>query len=107
MRTTNKPYDLHVPTVLKSWSLSLLEPSGPVQACNGIALPLPLLEQQDHSNVKIKMKTFMCDNQSLEDGSRINSVRSTTQVLSTHMQLSQGSTTCGQKIPSFVKPAYS
>jgi len=28
---------------LKSWSLSLLEPSGPVQACNGIALPLPLL----------------------------------------------------------------
>jgi hypothetical protein len=28
--------------VLKSWSLCLLEPSGPVQACNGIALPLPL-----------------------------------------------------------------
>ena len=34
-----QPYDLHVPTVLKSGSLSLLEPSGPVQACNGIALP--------------------------------------------------------------------
>jgi hypothetical protein len=33
---------LHVPTVLKSGSLNLLEPSGPVQACNGIALPLPL-----------------------------------------------------------------
>jgi len=31
----------HVPTALKSGSLSLLEPSGPVQACNGIALPLP------------------------------------------------------------------
>jgi len=31
-----------VPIVLKSGSLSLLEPSGPVQACNGIALPLPL-----------------------------------------------------------------
>ena len=30
---------LHVPTVLKSGSLNLLEPSGPVQACNGIALP--------------------------------------------------------------------
>jgi len=30
-----------VPTVLKSGSLNLLEPSGPVQACNGIALPLP------------------------------------------------------------------
>jgi hypothetical protein len=31
-------------TVLKSGSLNLLEPSGPVQACNGIALPLPLHE---------------------------------------------------------------
>jgi hypothetical protein len=30
-----------VPIVLKSGSLSLLEHSGPVQACNGIALPLP------------------------------------------------------------------
>jgi len=29
-----------VPIVLKSGSLNLLEPSGPVQACNGIALPL-------------------------------------------------------------------
>jgi hypothetical protein len=27
------------PTVLKSGSLNLLEPSGPVQDCNGIALP--------------------------------------------------------------------
>jgi hypothetical protein len=31
-------YHLHVPTVLKSVRLSLLEPLGPVQACNGIAL---------------------------------------------------------------------
>jgi hypothetical protein len=31
-----------VPIVLKSGSLNLLEPSGPVQICNGIALPLPL-----------------------------------------------------------------
>ena len=31
-----------VVVVLKSGSLNLLEPSGPVQACNGIALPLPL-----------------------------------------------------------------
>jgi len=30
-------------TVLKSGSLNLLESSGPVQACNGIALPLPLV----------------------------------------------------------------
>jgi len=31
--------NLHVPIVFKSGSLNLLEPSGPVQACNGIALP--------------------------------------------------------------------
>jgi hypothetical protein len=29
---------LHVPTVLKSGNLNLLETSGPVQACNGLAL---------------------------------------------------------------------
>ena len=33
-----QPYHLHVPIVLKSESLNLLEPSGPVQACNGTAL---------------------------------------------------------------------
>jgi len=33
-------YHLHVSIVLKSGSLNLLEPSGPVQTCNGIALPL-------------------------------------------------------------------
>jgi len=33
-----QPYHLHMPTVLKSGSLSLLEPSVPVQACNGITL---------------------------------------------------------------------
>jgi hypothetical protein len=32
-----------VPIVLKSGSLNLLEPSGPVKACNGIALPLPCI----------------------------------------------------------------
>jgi hypothetical protein len=37
-----QPYHLHVPFVLKSGSLNLLEPSGPVQACNGTALPLPI-----------------------------------------------------------------
>jgi hypothetical protein len=31
-----------VPIVLKSGSLNRLEIPGPVQACNGIALPLPL-----------------------------------------------------------------
>jgi hypothetical protein len=32
-------YHLHVSIVLKSGSLNLLEPSGPVKACNGIDLP--------------------------------------------------------------------
>ena len=35
-----QPYHLHVSIVLKSGSLNLLELSGPVQGCNGIALPL-------------------------------------------------------------------
>ena len=37
-----QPYHLRVPTVLKCGSLNLLETSGPVQACNGIALPLSI-----------------------------------------------------------------
>jgi hypothetical protein len=35
-----QPYHLHVPIVLNSGSLNLLEPSGPLQVCSGIALPL-------------------------------------------------------------------
>jgi hypothetical protein len=35
-----KTYHLQVPIVLISGSLNLLEPSGFVQTCNGIALPL-------------------------------------------------------------------
>ena len=35
------PDHFHVPTVHNSWSLNLLQPSGPVQTCNGIPLPLP------------------------------------------------------------------
>ena len=38
-----QPYHLHVPIILKSENLNLLEPSGPVQACNGFALPLPYI----------------------------------------------------------------
>jgi hypothetical protein len=34
---------IHVPIVLKSGSLNLLEPSRPVKACNGIALSLPFI----------------------------------------------------------------
>jgi len=33
-------YHLHVPILLKSGSLNLLETARPVQACNGITLPL-------------------------------------------------------------------
>jgi len=36
---TNLPHSCAA-TVLKSGTLNLLESSGPVQACNGIALPL-------------------------------------------------------------------
>jgi hypothetical protein len=35
-----QPFHLHVPTVMKSGSLNLQEPSVPVQACNGIAYTL-------------------------------------------------------------------
>ena len=34
-----QPYHIPVPIVLKSGSLNLLEPSGPVQACTGTVLP--------------------------------------------------------------------
>ena len=43
------PYHLLVPIVLKSGSLILLEPSGPVQACNGSALPLLAIKWQRNS----------------------------------------------------------
>ena len=43
MRRADKPYHIHMPIVLKCGSLSLLEPSGPVQACNGPALPFYLV----------------------------------------------------------------
>ena len=43
-----QPYHFHVPNVLKSGSLNLLESSGPVEACNGISLPL----QQGITTVK-------------------------------------------------------
>jgi len=38
-----QPYHLHVPIVLKSRNLKHLGTSGPLQACNGIALLVPLL----------------------------------------------------------------
>jgi hypothetical protein len=38
----DKPCHLHVPIILKSGTLNLLEPSGSVKACNGIAFTLDL-----------------------------------------------------------------
>jgi hypothetical protein len=45
------PYQLHVLFVMKSGSLNLLGPSGTVQVCNGIALPLPLF----HASLNVKV----------------------------------------------------
>jgi hypothetical protein len=38
-----QPYQICVPIVFKSGNLNLLEPSGPVQACNGIDLDFTYL----------------------------------------------------------------
>jgi hypothetical protein len=43
-----------VPIVLKSGSLNLLEPSEPVKACNGIALPLPLYVSRQRNGATFK-----------------------------------------------------
>jgi len=51
-----------VPIVLKSGSLSLLEPSGPDQACNGIALPFYT------AYIETAFK-FLCENQKGRDQS--------------------------------------
>jgi hypothetical protein len=49
-----------VPIVLKSGSLNLLEPSEPLQACNGIALPTERIALKFdigdfHENLSIKI----------------------------------------------------
>jgi hypothetical protein len=50
-----QPYHLHVTIVLKYGSLNLLEPSGPVQACNGIALPFKIIPNRRN---KTRIKTL-------------------------------------------------
>jgi hypothetical protein len=47
-----------VPIVLKSGSLNLLEPSGPVKACNGIALPLRTRRLSDSFNFADYLRTI-------------------------------------------------
>jgi hypothetical protein len=44
VRRADKFAAFYVPIVLKSGSLNLLELTGPVKACNGIALSLPVGE---------------------------------------------------------------
>jgi len=41
---------------LKSGSLNLLEPSGPVQACNGIDLPFCNCQGHIHSSFRLTLK---------------------------------------------------
>ena len=45
IRLTNLPPSYAV--VMKSGNLSFLETSGPLQACNGTALPLPFIRQRE------------------------------------------------------------
>jgi len=49
-----QPCHLHVSSVLKSGSLNLLEPSGPVRACNGIALPFSTIR----CNLKVAITIY-------------------------------------------------
>jgi len=52
VRRADNLYHLHVQIVLKYGSFNLLEPSGRVQVCNGIALPFLAVELQGGFNVK-------------------------------------------------------
>jgi len=45
---------------MKSGNLNFLEPSGPVQACNGTDLPLPLPSGLKYT-LKYKMQIKLCD----------------------------------------------
>jgi hypothetical protein len=51
-----------VPTVLKSGNLELLEPSGLIRACTGIALPLPLqiYLHVSHKQICVCVTSYMC-----------------------------------------------
>jgi hypothetical protein len=64
-----QPYQLHVLIVLKSGSFTLLEPSGPVQACNGIALPLYMCTIQITQQLRHVVIPFLAN---LDGGRRTN-----------------------------------
>ena len=49
-----------MPIVLKSGSLNLLEPSGPVQACNGIALPFTNMFVHTVGGIVLQNQPWLC-----------------------------------------------
>ena len=51
-------YHLHVPIVKKSGGLNLLEPCGPVQACNGTALPFTHMNLSSYGQFFVTAPTF-------------------------------------------------
>jgi hypothetical protein len=53
-----QPYHLHMPTVLKSGNLNLMEPSGPVQARSGIAFRHLKYRIRNKFSVQNVCKTF-------------------------------------------------
>jgi hypothetical protein len=75
---------------MKSGSLNLLEPSGPVKVCNGIALPLQCLKGlmspiftatatdilSTHERLKLKLFKIMCARGSKPGGGEIFRIRS-------------------------------
>ena len=56
VRLTTLPISCAV--VTKSGNLNFLEPSGPLQACNGTALPLPLQAKCSFSNLTFRSRNF-------------------------------------------------
>jgi len=65
-------YQLHVPNVLKSWRLNLLEPSGPVQACTGLLYLYhsPCRMSLQHKHVEMGVRWLM----STTGGDKLSSI---------------------------------
>ena len=59
--------------VMKSGNLNFLEPSGPLHACNGTALPLPFFYMRYHFQPKSE-KTCEWNKQTLECGESVTAV---------------------------------
>jgi len=61
-----QPYHLQVPIVLKSGSLKPLEPSGPLQACNGMALLLHMYKIQTNPPLVVHIHSLFFDKSRLQ-----------------------------------------